>query len=758
MDLKTLQDLEFNHFLELITNYAVSNPGKNEILTLRPINSLSLLKERFQIVKEIKSRLWDKNFPFPKISNISSLLAKVKIKDFFLSPEEIYVIGEHLDIAAKIYHYWEEHQKECPTVFKFIHSIQTIPSLQKKIKQSVNAQGEILDTASLEIKKIRLKIKQLKAKIKAELDSILHTPAYRAYWQEKIISIRQGRYVVSVKSEFQPFLKGIIHDYSRSRATCFIEPFEILPFNNQLQMLIKEEEEEKKKILIDLTKTIANEINTLLNNQKILAKLDALTAIAQYAIEFDGTFPKFSDQIYFKKAYHPLLLWQEKKENQKKVVSIDLKISPPTKLLIISGPNAGGKTVALKTLGLFILMLQAGIPVPAEEAYFPIFEHVFSDIGDEQMLVSGMSTFSAHLKRLQNILEKIKGRTLILIDEIGKGTHPSEGIALGMSFLDEFKAKGAITVVTTHHDILKVYGLKDKEALNVAVGIDTKSLTPTYQLIYNTVGMSCALEIAEKLGVERQILEKAKNYLGKSEKNYFLSELIKLKNELETRKNLIFKLFSSILFLKERWENIIRQIEEKGIDKLLSKIEQTIKSVQQKKEDLEILKMQRQALKELKNISISSFKEPLKIKPGDWVKLSNRFGQKIAQVKWVGEDKVEVIIGNWRCQIPKNEIKEIVKKAQVLHKAVNVHTLSAPVSEIYLLGKKVDEALTEIEKAIDIAVLYGLKQMRIIHGLGSGRLRTAIQNYLKVHPQVAGFRDGHAHEGGQGVTIVDIRH
>ncbi|CAD7781614.1 MAG: Endonuclease MutS2 [Candidatus Methanoperedenaceae archaeon GB50] len=774
MDPKTLQDLGFFQILECISTYTHSAPGRAVIGSLRPIVDMDILKQRLECVREIKGLLWDKNLPRPSIPDISFILPKTKVENDFLSPAEILLVAEHLSMVNKIYSYWQQKEKECPKINTLISQLHLLPEVLHQIKKTIDVQGEIIDTASITLKKIRKSIQRLKTKIKNLLHELLNTAQYSSYWQEKIISVHNNRYLVSVKSKYQSFIKAIVHDYSRSKATCFVEPLEILPLNNQLQLLIEEEQEEKKRILLELTHIIGHHCESLLQNQKLIALLDTYMAIAQYALEFDGAFPRFTDKIYFKKAYHPILLWKERKERQGRAVPVDLKLSPPAKVLIISGPNAGGKTMALKTMGILVLMLQTGIPVPTEEASLPIFNKIFSDIGDDKALEYQMSTFSAHLKRLQEILNAIQDHTLILIDEIGRGTNPSEGSALAMSFLDTFKAKKAWTIVTTHYEGLKAYALQKKDALNVAVGIESKTLRPTYQLLYNTMGMSCALKIAERMGIEKEILEKAQGYLREWDGNihFSLQEILKSKEELMTRKEYLLKLLSGLVALKEKEKRLLKEIEEKkweiylkkekNINSLLQEVEQTVKVIRRQKrdkeEDIKLLEAQRQRLIQVKKsfLTFPPSRTELEPKPNDWVKLSYRFNHKIAQVKRVEGEMVEAIVGTLRCQVPKYEIEEIIGKAPLLSQGINIHAHTKPKTELNLLGKRVDEALWEVEKAIDKAALYGLKQMRIVHGLGSGQLRAAIRKYLETHPQVAVFKDALPKEGGQGVTIVEI--
>jgi len=775
MDPKTLQDLGFFQILKYISTYAHSAPGKAMINTLKPLTDKDIIKQRLECVREIKDLLWDKNLPYPTIPDISFILPKTRVENDFLSPAEILLVTEHLSAVNKIYSYWQQKEKDCPKIHALISQLHLLPEVLYRLKKTINVQGEIVDTASVTLNEIRKSIQRLKTKIKTFLNDLLNTPQYSSYWQGKIISLYNNRYLVSVKSEYQSFIKAIVHDYSRTKATCFVEPLEILPLNNQLQLLMEEEQEEKKRILLELTHTIGHHCESLLQNQRLIALLDTYMAIAQYSLEFDCAFPKFSDKVFLKKAYHPVLLWKEKKERQGRAVPIDLKFSPPIKVLVISGPNAGGKTMALKTMGVLVLMSQTGMPVPTEEAFLPVFNQIFSDMGDDKALEYQMSTFSAHLNRLQEILNAIKGNTLILIDEIGRGTNPTEGSALAMSFLDTFKTKKAWTVVTTHYEGLKAYALQRQDVLNAAVGINSETLRPTYQLLYNTMGMSCALEIAERMGIEKEILEKAQGYLREWNGNVSssLQEILKCKEELITRKEYLLKLLSNLVALKEKQERLLKEIEEKkwevylkkekNINFLLQEVEQTVKVIRRQKReketDVRLLEAQKERLIQVKKDFLTSTpsRTELELKQNDWVRLSFRFNHKIVQIKRVEGEMVEVMAGNVRCHVPKCEIEEIIGKAPLLSQGINVHAHTKPKTEINLLGKRVDEALLEVEKAIDKAALYGLKQMRIVHGLGTGQLRTAIHKYLETHPQVAVFKDAVPKEGGQGVTIVEIQ-
>ena len=775
MDPKTLQDLGFFQILKCISTYAHSAPGKAMINTLKPLTDKDIIKQRLECVREIKDLLWDKNLPHPVIPDISFILPKTRVENDFLSPAEILLVTEHLSAVNKIYSYWQQKEKDCPKIHALISQLHLLPEVLYRLKKTINVQGEIVDTASVTLNEIRKSIQRLKTKIKNLLNDLLNTPQYSSYWQGKIISLYNNRYLVSVKSEYQSFIKAIVHDYSRTKATCFVEPLEILPLNNQLQLLMEEEQEEKKRILLELTHTIGHHCESLLQNQRLIALLDTYMAIAQYSLEFDCAFPRFSDKVFLKKAYHPVLLWKERKERQGRAVPIDVKFSPPIKVLVISGPNAGGKTMALKTMGVLVLMSQTGIPVPTEEAFLPVFNQIFSDMGDDKALEYQMSTFSAHLNRLQEILNAIQGHTLILIDEIGRGTNPTEGSALAMSFLDTFKTKKAWTVVTTHYEGLKAYALQRQDVLNAAVGINSETLRPTYQLLYNTMGMSCALEIAERMGIEKEILEKAQGYLREWNGNVSssLQEILKCKEELITRKEYLLKLLSNLVALKEKQERLLKEIEEKkwevylkkekNINFLLQEVEQTVKVIRRQKReketDVRLLEAQKERLIQVKKDFLTSTpsRTELELKQNDWVRLSFRFNHKIVQIKRVEGEMVEVMAGKLRCHVPKCEIEEIVNNPPFLIQGINVHAHTKPKTEINLLGKRVDEALLEVEKAIDKAALYGLKQMRIVHGLGTGQLRTAIHKYLETHPQVAVFKDAVPKEGGQGVTIVEIQ-
>ncbi len=772
MDAKTLQDLEFNVFLDFLSTYASSLSGKRAVKVLMPLFNSKEIEKKYKYIKEIKAWLWDPKFPLPQVPDLSFIF-KQRPPEGILNPTDIFLVGQFLTLGARIKKYWEERQREAPSIWDMLQDLDPLIPLRQTISRSVNAKGEVLDSASPQLKGLRENVQNLKAKIRETLNQLLESPSYKSFWQEKLIFLRQNRYVVALKSEYQPFLKGIVHDYSRSKATCFIEPLEILPLNNELQVAIKEAEEEEKRILKSLTQAIQHHAEVFERNQKILTALDVFIAIGKFARDYDCSFPIFDKNLFFKEVRHPILYWQEKRHHTKRVVPINLHLERDKRVVIISGPNAGGKTVALKTLGLCVLMAQSGIPIPAAEAVMPVFQAVFSDIGDDQNLIYEMSTFSAHLKRLNEIEAQAREGALVLIDEMGKGTNPTEGVALSMAFLDALRQKGAQVVVTTHFDGLKVYGLKEKGVLNVAVGFDTRDFKPTYQLHYGSFGTSFAIEIARKMGLRPYLLEKAHFYLQKigGKAVEVISEIMQLKEELRQKRQFVVKLLQKIILLHKRQKKLVGEIEAQKaeiyhqykarLDALLENIERNIRGLSKKKQGplktIEGLQRQKQILKEVKaNLAAKVTPEPSLV-PGCWVKLSAQLGHKIAQVKKITPEAVEVTVGSLRFQIPFASIEKVVDSPPHLPQGVNVKTQSAPTSEVYLLGKRVDEALPEIEKAIDTALLCGLKQIRIVHGLGTGRLRAAIWDHLKTLPQVAEFTEASQYEGGQGVTIVKIR-
>ncbi|MGZ3604546.1 MAG: endonuclease MutS2, partial [Thermodesulfobacteriota bacterium] len=592
------------------------------------------------------------------------------------------------------------------------------------------------------------------------------------------------RYVLPIKSDAERRLDGIIHDHSQSRMTYFLEPFQVVPLNNEINLLMGEEKEEEYRILADLSDKVRGERLNLLNDFEILGELDLLYAMAKLSVRLKGISPLLNEkgQIEMREARNPLLTLQ--RETQ--VVPIHLRMGDGHRILIVSGANAGGKTVALKTLGLLTLMVQSGLPIPvAEGSQVGIFQDIFAVIGDEQNIEENLSTFSSHLLHVNQILEKAGPHSLILLDELGVGTHAQEGCALAMGFLGRFREKGASVVVTTHFDRLKTYGYLHPDVENVAVEFDEKTLEPKYRLAYGSSGLSNAFLIAEKLGISAEVLEAARRHQDGSDEEVrqALASLERLKRDAERERLAALKMKEEIGLERERLKKIVETIRERRLEihakaeekarKAIQKVEEELREwVRLRKEEKSPPSLRHKELQEIKDKLLPSFrrKGPSAIqgglKVGERVRIESLRSDGILTNVVKPLNRAEVVTDKAKVTAPLSEIvqveeekgkEETAQKSQVFLKGTASTSTREPSSQLNVIGLSVEDALSQVDKFIDQALLHGLEKVQIIHGVGSGRLRSAIGQYLKEHRAVKSFSPGETLKGGRGITIVELR-
>ncbi len=525
-----LRDLEFFQFLDLLKNYTLSECGRNYCLTLRPRQDIAEINIIFQTVAETMEVLKIAgDLPLAGFYDLNPLLSESRVEGFILSAENFLKIKSTLGVAEKARKFGQIFGPKYYHLQKWLMSIPSLNSLYELLCSTFGERGEILDSASADLEYLRREIIKLRAKIRKKLESLWIQESLKNIFQEQILTIRNGRYVLAIKAEFKNALPGIIHDQSQSGATFFIEPFSVIEENNELNLLLNEEREEERRILKELTDLVRENSSQISQTVQILSYLDFLFGSGKYALSTNSIIPLLNKEgdIYLEKARHPFL-------PSSSAVPIDLKFKKGTNALIISGANAGGKTVALKTLGLLTIIAQCGIPIPAAAASrVAIFNNIFAEIGDEQNLPDNLSTFSAWVQTICEILEKADENSLVLLDEVGRGTDPAEGAALTMALLDELRARRTKTAVTTHLHLLKAYGNAHPDVVNVSVEFDTETNRPTYKLIYGRPGESYALPTAQKFGLPSALVEKAKNYIGAGERR--ISELLQALEEKERR-------------------------------------------------------------------------------------------------------------------------------------------------------------------------------------------------------------------------------
>jgi DNA mismatch repair protein MutS2 len=782
MDDRSFKFLEFYHLLDILKEYSVSPLGRNRCEALRPSKDLSLIQSRLTEVMELKEILdTEGEIPLRGVKDIEEIFNKLEVEGSVLDIREVLDLYYQTVLCKELRRFFQKLEPKAPHLQEKISKLSYQKALEKEVLQAINTKGEILDRASPALLDIRRQLGEVREKAKGVLESLLHREALQPIFQEQFITLRNGRYVLLIKSDFKNRLEGIIHDQSQSRMTFFFEPLQAVALNNEINILTGEEKEEEYRVLADLSDKVRVERQNLLADFEMLGELDLLYAMAKLSSRLKGVSPLLNGEgrIEMREARNPLLLLQR----EDRVVPIHLRLGDGVRVLIVSGANAGGKTVALKTLGLLTLMVQSGLPIPvAEGSQVGIFQDVFAVIGDEQNIEENLSTFSSHLLRVNQILEKAGLHSLVLLDELGVGTHAQEGCALAMGFLDRFRERGASVVVTTHFDRLKAYGYLHPDVENVAVEFEEKTLEPKYTLVYGSSGLSNAFLIAEKLGVSEKVLEAARTHRDGSgeETARALENLERLKREAEREKKEAAKVKEEAELESQRLKKILGTIKERKLEiyskaeekarRAVQKVEEELKEwIRRRKEEKPHVRLQRRELREIREKSFPSDKRkggsaaPSGLKVGDRVRIESLRSDGILMSLVKPVNRAEVLTDKARVKAPLSEIvqpadKEEKKETGILEdRPFWEGATEEPSFELNVIGLTVEDALSKVDKFIDQALLHGLEKVRIIHGVGSGRLRDAIGQYLNGHGAVKSFSSGETLRGGRGITIVELR-
>jgi len=690
--------------------------------------------------------------PLQGLQEVRPLLLRARAEGTCLLPEDLLRIKATLGAAGEAREFLGRAGEAYPLLQAWAEQIADFRELYEVLDSSLGPRGEILDSASPELRRIRKEISLARARIRRALEALWGKEELRNIFQEQIITLRNERYVVAVKAEFKNILPGIIHDQSQSRATFFIEPLSTVEENNELNLLLQDEKEEERRILLSLTALVRERTDEIGRAVEVLGYLDLTFAKARWARTFGATIPSLNDRGSWdlRRARHPLL--------GPKAVPIDFRLGQGQSTLIITGANTGGKTVALKTLGLLNLMAQSGVPIPAAEgSEVAVFGKIFADIGDEQSLQENLSTFSAWVRTLSQILREADPRSLVLLDEVGGGTDPTEGAALTMALLDGLRSRGVKTVVTTHLHLLKAYAAVHPDAVNVSVEFDPETLRPTYRLIYGQPGESHALLMAEKWGLPHELVERAHSYLGQGERR--VGQL--LQSLEETRREMEKKLKEAEEIKREA--EALRREAELLLDRTRKEEEKRLSQTREEAQE-----MIRQAWEELRRL-INEFKAKGRTDV-------HRLGQEIREREeslrdwalhkereaWPSEGRAAVIQNQDSPPATLAQLKEVWalksgKKGKTQDQAGVIDYPVPSVSrKMKVIGLRVEEALPLLDRTIDQAFLAGLNTLEIIHGAGTGRLRKAIREYLSQHALVKAFLPGGPGRGGDGVTVVEI--
>lgn len=789
MKAKTLKTLEYNKILDLLVQQASSSMAKEELRYLRPMTSVAEIKDALAETTQAQTVILKKgSAPLGQIYDISAAMTFAR-KGGVLTMGQLLQILYNLKIAANVTTFLKSDLPPLPAIDAIREVIVTCPRLAENIDRCIISEDEMADNASPALKDIRRSITRQNDAIRNRLNSIINSSDNRTYLQDAIVTVRDGRYVIPVKAEHRGRFQGIIHDQSATGATLFIEPQVIVNMNNELREMELKEKAEVERILAELSSAAAEHFHDITNNQKLLTALDIIFAKGKLSMVMGGEEPEVSEKgaLVLKDARHPLI-------DKKKVVPINIKLGDDYETLVVTGPNTGGKTVTLKTTGLLVLMAQSGLHIPAAgTSTLPVFDHVLADIGDEQSIEQSLSTFSSHMRNIVSILEEMKGNSLILLDELGAGTDPTEGAALAISILENLKARGAYTIATTHYNELKKYALSTKGVENGSMEFNVDTLSPTYRLMIGIPGKSNAFEISRKLGLPEHLIQRASRLLERGDIEFedvisaieedkkkaeaerdeavlLNISMKKQKEELDRRQALLEEKEKKIIHqAKEEARNILKEARETANDvnrelRALNKIESLGERNRRFDKNRKRLKdaEDKFAEKMIKRVNQSPVKaDQLKIgdkvrvvtldQPGEILSLPDSKGDLLVKV---GMMKVSININDLMFMEEDSEMKNkqagkygtlYKSKAQNISISINVQ------------GENLDDAVMDVDKYLDDAYIAGLKEVTVIHGRGEGILKDGLRKLFKRHKHVASYRKGNYNEGGDGVTIVTLK-
>jgi DNA mismatch repair protein MutS2 len=788
MDQHTLRVLEFYKVREILKGYASSEPGRAEADLVAPSADPAWVRRSLKEAYELTQFLENRNdLPLAGLKDVSGQLSRSLVEGSMLNPRELLDVAGVARASRLVKAALSKVRERFPALSARADGLGVFRELEVEVENAISGEAEVLDSASFELKRIRRGLSTIKARINKELERILQDPAYAKAVQEQVITLRGDRYVIPLKPNFKMYLGGIVHDYSTTRSTVFVEPERTVELNNKLAQLRVEEAAEIERILWKLTTSVRGFAEELLGSLDALAGVDLLYAKASYALATDADMPALSDRgvLDLRAARHPLLIAALGKD----VVPVDVRLGEDYACMVITGPNTGGKTVVLKTVGLLALMAQAGMLIPASpDSVVPVYSQVFSDIGDEQSVEQSLSTFSAHMGQIVRILKAADRGTLVLLDELGAGTDPAEGSALGVAILEELHRLGAKVVVTTHHGALKLFAANTKGATNASVEFDPETLMPTYRLLVGRPGRSNALVVAKRLGMPESVLGPASS--AKGEQDVRMDGLIDrldreakaarvdreaAARELEEARRERARLEAQLARAEaDRREAVAKAKEKAGgvLRSLRLKLRELEEMGKKQPEKAEVRRVEREVRRldaELKfeeaagaptaKLDINGVSEGDTVgvykykKQGTVLKVLKDRGQVIVQVGplkvTLGVDELEPGAGR-------------KKAAQAGGGTVTAGSADGaddfgPAGEINLVGKRVEEALGLLDKYVDRCLMYGMGKVRVIHGRGTGALRAAVRDMLAGHMGVASFESADPREGGDAVTVATLR-
>ena len=780
---KTLDVLEFDKIKSFVASETISDLGREKVSKMSPATDFETVEFQMNETDEI-SQIYNKHrLPsLSGLSKVSPLIHRAKIGGV-LNVTELNVIKRLIQVQNQFKTFYNQLLEEDEGVVKYpilnerMNQLPVLTDLYQEINEKCDAY-DLYDNASYELQGIRSKISSTTQRIRQNLDRIVKSQANQKKLSDAIITVRNDRNVIPVKAEYRQDFKGIVHDQSASGQTLYIEPSSIVEMNNQISRLRNDEAVERERILTELTGLVAADDNNCLVAESVMGQIDFLTAKARYARSIKGTKPTFYKErtVYLPNAYHPLL-------NKDTVVANTIEFIDDIETVIITGPNTGGKTVTLKTLGLIIVMAQSGLLIPTlDGSQLSVFENVYCDIGDEQSIEQSLSTFSSHMKNIVEILKETDKNSLVLFDELGAGTDPSEGAALAMSILDHVRGIGSLVMATTHYPELKAYSYNREGVMNASVEFDVNTLSPTYKLLMGVPGRSNAFDISKKLGLGLNIINKAKTMIGTDEQeiNSMIESLEKNSKRVDEQRIELEKLLREARTTHDDLERQYQQYknyEQKLMDEAKDKANQRIKSATKEADDIlkDLREMRDKKGADVKEHELiykkkhledqyeaKSLKQNVKkqkwddIHAGDEVKVLS-YGQKGEVLELSGENEAVVQMGIIKMKLPIEDLEKTKKKKEKPTKMVTRQNRQTIKTELDLRGYRYEEAVGALDQYIDQAVLSNYEQVYIIHGKGTGALQKAVQNHLKKHKSVQSFRGGMPSEGGFGVTVAELK-
>ncbi|WP_159151088.1 endonuclease MutS2 [Enterococcus gallinarum] len=787
MNKKILDVLAFDQVKQLVGQYLVTAQGKEELAQLAPsVDAQQISTWLAETEDALKVQRLRGGIPVPKIENIRPQMKRIEI-GADLNGLELAQVGRVLVTANELKRFFEDlsdSEIEFERLYEWEKQLVTLPTLSRRLKEAVDEDGRLTDEASPELRVIRQNIRRSERTIRETLDSLVRGGNAK-YLSDTIVTMRNERYVIPVKQEYRGVFGGVVHDQSSSGQTLFIEPKQVVDQNNRLRQHQIAERTEIERILAELSAELAPYQREILHNAYVIGMMDFMNAKARFGKELQAIVPAINtdNHVVFKQARHPLI-------DQEKVVPNDIAIGEDYQAVVITGPNTGGKTITLKTLGLLQIMGQSGLPILVdEESQMGIFQEIFADIGDEQSIEQSLSTFSSHMTTIVDVLKKVDHTSLVLFDELGAGTDPQEGAALAIAILDELGARSAYVMATTHYPELKVYGYNRANTINASMEFDVDTLSPTYRLLIGVPGRSNAFEISKRLGLDTQIIEQAKQIMdGESqdlnemiadlenrrkmteteylEMRHYVEEAERLQKELKQAYNFFFEEREAELAKARKKANQIVEEAKEESEKIISDIRNMqLSSGQSHVKEHELIAA-RTKLSDLhqeehlqKNKVLQKAKAAKTLKVGDEV-LVTSYGQRGTLIKKMGQSQWQVQLGILKMTLPESDlqpaapVKEPVQR--VVHTVRSAESSHVP-NQLDLRGKRYEEALNEVDQYLDAAILAGYPQVTIVHGKGTGALRQGITEYLKNHRSVKSFEFAPANQGGNGATIVKFK-